>query len=87
MLAHKAGGKWAGRQRRTRQERLVAAAVEHRSWVVGHAAVDRDITAQAGELLDGADTVSVTAAVATIAATRLGGETHRRGRARCGAAA
>ena len=43
--------------RRARQERLVAAAVEHRPRVVAHAAVDRDVGADAGQLLDGADGV------------------------------
>ena len=40
-----------------RQERLVAAAVEHRPGVVAHAAVDGDVRAHTGDRLDRADRV------------------------------
>src|SRR3954451_5183010 len=50
---------------------FVAGAVEHRSHVVGHAAVDGDVGADAGDLLDGADSVGGDAGVADQGGARL----------------
>ena len=57
-------GQGVGPPARSAITRLVARAVEHRPHVVGHAAVDRDVGAHAGDLLDGPDRVGGDAGVA-----------------------
>ena len=57
-------------------QRLVARAVEHRPQVVGHAAVDREVGADPGDLLDRADAVGGDAGVGDQRAPRLDHHPH-----------
>ena len=78
VLAHDRHGPGAVGLDRTREERLVAAAVEHRAGVVAHTAVDRHVRADVGEVLDRAHGVERDRRGRDDRSARLGGDRGRR---------
>ena len=74
VLAHHGHRPGAGRVDRTGQEHLVPAAVQHRPWVVAHPAVDGDVGAHAGDVLDRADRVQRDRGLGRDRPARLGGD-------------